>query len=112
MFVIRFEDKKTGSLFVKGYEIKNKKIQKIINNLSCLHKDPHDDYERGMYPFKEIEKKEIENKFCFTPYAFENKKIAKNLVRLSKFKRIKVKIINNPKILWIGKSGIQVAIKA
>lgn len=112
MFVIRFEDKKTGFLFVDRHKIKNKKIRKIINNLAVLHKEPQNDQENGMPSFREVSIKNRENKFCFTPYAFENKEVAKNLVKLSKFKRIKVKIINNPEIIWIGKSGIQVAVKA
>jgi hypothetical protein len=110
MFVIRFEDKKTGNLFYNRYKIKNKKIQTIIKNLADLHDGPDEDHQKGMRHFHDIE--HIENKFAFTPHAFENKELAKNLVKLSKFKRIKMMIIPDPEILWISKSGLQVAIKA
>lgn len=109
MFVIRFEVKETNKgIFLGRYNKSLPKItKKAIRILGEHHHEPFDvNANWGVRQFSEIKCKE-NIRFAFTPQFFENKKIARILVRLTNKRGIKMRIIPNPEIVWISSDGIQ-----
>ena len=94
-------------------------ITELINVLSDKHRSPHSEdnnvsYEvRQKFPLRKFESA-IGNRgkichFAFTEYAFEDAELAKALINLIKMnKDIVLRKIENPEIVWVARSGIQV----
>jgi hypothetical protein len=121
--IYRLEHKKSGKGIFDGRHDENVKhhILELINDLGKEHRSPYSEDagyslwdEKFLFPLRKYEdaiagKKGKECHFAFTEYAFENKKIARGILRLVKeTEDIVLRKIENPEIIWVARSGIQV----
>jgi hypothetical protein len=115
--IYRLEHKKSGKGIFNGRHDSDVKhyILELINDLGREHQSPYsedEDYWNKEFPLRKFEDAIAGRKDCrfaFTEYAFEDEKIAKGILRLVRNnKDVVLRKIENPEIIWVARSGIQV----
>lgn len=111
MIILRLEYQNGKGIFVNRRKnnayTNNYLLKEYIDELARRHLCPFDDWENGMREWEDVrDRKNI--RFAFTEYALLDEDINRLFLNIVMCEGIKLRIIDNPEIVWVSKSGWQV----